>query len=87
MYLHSMIGCGARIGDQVASNDRVDDYQNYQGKKEEQAHGTNVVEYRPERIGLCQTQSIVFRALLFVFGNVEHRTAITQKEINKKKCD
>ena len=51
-HLVAMIGGGAGIGDQVAGDDRVDEDEDDQGQQEEEANGGDVVENRPEGVGL-----------------------------------
>ena len=47
-----MIGSCAGIGDQVASDNGVDEDENDQRKQEKQADGRDVIENGPEGVGL-----------------------------------
>lgn len=50
-----MIGGGARIGDQVAGDDAVDEDEDNQREQEKEADGCDVIENGPECVGLRHT--------------------------------
>lgn len=53
--LNAVIGGGARIGDQVAGDDAVDEDEDNQREQEKEADGCDVIENGPECVGLRHT--------------------------------
>lgn len=55
LHLNAVIGGGARIGDQVAGDDAVDEDEDNQREQEKEADGCDVIENGPECVGLRHT--------------------------------
>lgn len=75
-----MIGGGARIGDQVAGDDAVDEDEDNQREQEKEADGCDVIENGPECVGLRHTAGWWSSRIFFqIIGNEQHRAAQSAK--------
>ena len=77
-----MIGGGAGIGDQVSSDDGVDEDEDNQREEEKDADGRQEVKNGPKCVGLGDAagRRDVAIGALQVFGDEKHRTAAAAKE-------